>query len=118
MKEALAATDAKIVYVCNIMADKGETTTYELPDFIANVEKYAGPVVDLVLVNSGDISQELVDKYKGEGKKPVKLKNGMELQSRRMKVIECDFVNESDYVRHDPKKLAGVLIDICRGWIK
>jgi 2-phospho-L-lactate transferase/gluconeogenesis factor (CofD/UPF0052 family) len=41
MKEALKETKAKIVYVCNIMTKKGETTTYELPDFIDNIEKYA-----------------------------------------------------------------------------
>jgi 2-phospho-L-lactate transferase/gluconeogenesis factor (CofD/UPF0052 family) len=41
MKEALEKTNAKIVYVCNIMADLGETTTYELTDFIDNIEKYA-----------------------------------------------------------------------------
>jgi hypothetical protein len=41
MKEALAKTDAKIIYVCNIMSDLGETTHYELPDFIENIEKYA-----------------------------------------------------------------------------
>jgi len=40
MKEALEKTNAKIVYVANIMTKKGETTTYELPDFIDNVEKY------------------------------------------------------------------------------
>jgi len=34
--------------------------------------------------------------------------------SRRFKIIEEDFVNESDVVRHDPIKLAKVLIDICR----
>jgi len=34
------------------------------------------------------------------------------------KIIERDFVNESDVVRHDPKKLSATLIDICRGWIK
>lgn len=118
MKEALAETEAKIVYVCNIMADKGETTTYELPDFIDNIEKYAGQVVDYVLVNSGDISQDLVDTYKDEGKKPVKLKDGMEFASRRFRVIERDFINESDVVRHDPQKLAKVLMDVCRGWIK
>jgi len=41
MKQALEKTTAKIVYVCNIMADKGETTNYELNDFIDNIEKYA-----------------------------------------------------------------------------
>ena len=55
MKEVLAETDAKIIYVCNIMADKGETTTYELTDFIDNIEKYAGEVIDYVIVNSGYI---------------------------------------------------------------
>ena len=118
MREALAKTEAKIVYVCNIMADKWETTTYELPDFIDNIEKYAGQVIDYVLVNSGDISQDLVEKYKIEGKKPVKLKDWMEFASRRFKVIERDFLNESDVVRHDPQKLAQVLMDVCRGWIK
>jgi 2-phospho-L-lactate transferase/gluconeogenesis factor (CofD/UPF0052 family) len=41
MKEALAKTSAKIIYVCNIMTKKLETTTYELNDFIDNIEKYA-----------------------------------------------------------------------------
>ena len=50
--------------------------------------------------------------------KPVKLKEGMEFASRRFKVIERDFLNESDVVRHDPQKLAQVLMDVCRGWIK
>jgi 2-phospho-L-lactate transferase/gluconeogenesis factor (CofD/UPF0052 family) len=75
MKEALAKTPAKIIYVCNIMTKQGETTTYELPDFIENIEKYAGKVLDYVFVNNGHISDELVAKYKAEeGKKPVKMK--------------------------------------------
>ena len=66
MREALAETDAKIIYVCNIMADRGETTTYELTDFIDNIEKYAGEVVDYVIVNSGHIDDDAVEKYKLE----------------------------------------------------
>ena len=119
MREALQNTSAKIVYVVNIMADRWETTHYELGDFIENIEKYAWPVVDYVLVNSWHISQELVEKYKNEEwKKPVKVKEGSDYSSRKFKIIERDFVNESDVVRHDPKKLAATLIDICRGWIK
>ena len=101
------------------MADKGETTTYELPDFISNVERYSGEVIDYVLVNSGNISDELVEKYKTEeGKKPVKLKPEMDFGDKSYKIIERDFINESDVVRHDPQKLAAVLMDICRMWIK
>ena len=119
MKEALKKSSAQIVYVVNIMADRWETTSYELEDFIENIEKYAGNVIDYVLVNSWHISEELVEKYRREEwKKPVKLKEWSDYSSRRFKIVERDFVNESDVVRHDPKKLAGTLIDICRGWIK
>lgn len=110
MKETLAETDAKIIYVCNIMADKGETTTYELPDFIDNIEKYAGEIIDYVIVNSGHIWDEAVERYKEkEGKRPVKLKPWMDFSEKSYKVIERDLVNESDLVRHSPPKMASVI---------
>ena len=118
MKEALSKTTAKIVYVCNIMADKGETTTYELPDFIDNIEKYAWKVIDYVLVNNWNISDELVEKYKNEWKKPVKCKTNMCFSWKTYKIIERDFIDESDYVRHNPVKLSKAIIDIAEGWIK
>jgi len=119
MKEALEKTQAKVVYVCNIMADKWETTTYELTDFIDNIEKYIWEnIIDYVLVNSWDISQELVDKYKEEWKKPVKCKDDMCFTWKHYKVVERDFLDESDYVRHNPVKLAKAIIDIAEWWIK
>ncbi len=118
MKEALQKTSAKIIYVCNIMADKWETTTYELPDFIDNIEKYAGKVVDYVLVNNWYISDELVEKYKAEWKNPVKCKKEMCFENKRYKIIERDFIDESDYIRHNPTKLSKAIIDITEGWIK
>lgn len=119
VRKAFKDSNAKVVYVANIMTKKWETTNYELPDFIDNVERYAGDIIDYVLVNSGEISAENVEKYKNEEwKKPVKLKEGMDFGDKSYKIIERDFVNESDVVRHDPQKLAAVLIDICRRWIK
>lgn len=118
-RKAFKDSNAKIVYVANIMTKKWETTHYELPDFINNVERYSGEVIDFVLVNSWNISEELVEKYKTEeGKKPVKLKSDMDFGNKSYKIIERDFINESDVVRHDPLKLAAVLMDICRNWIK
>lgn len=109
MKETLAETDAKVIYVCNIMADKGETTTYELTDFIDNIEKYAGEVIDYVIVNSGHIWDEAVEKYKLEWKKPVKLKVDTDFSGKKYKVLERDLVNHSDLVRHSPPKMASVI---------
>lgn len=119
MKEALAQTQAKIIYVCNIMTKKWETTTYELKDFIDNIEKYAWETIDYVLVNNGHISDELVEKYKTEEwKKPVKLKDIKDFDRKKYTIIEKDFINESDVVRHDPKKLAEVIKELSEWWIK
>jgi len=118
MKQALEKTEAQIIYVCNIMADKWETTHYKLPDFIDNIEKYGWKILDYVLVNSWTIKEELVDKYKIEWKKPIKMKDNMDFSSKSYKVIERDFLDESDYVRHNPKKLSKAIIDIAWGWIK
>ncbi len=78
------------------MTKKGETTHYELPDFIENIERYmGGEMLDYVLVNNGEISEDLVEKYKREeGKKPVKLKPDMDFSDKNYEIIERDFVNE------------------------
>lgn len=114
MKEALTDTKAKIVYVVNIMTKKGETTTYELPDFIDNIEKYAGEVIDYVIVNDWIISDELVEKYKKEEwKKPVKMKESHNFLKKEYKIINANLINESDVVRHDPLKLGKVIREIA-----
>lgn len=114
MREALEKTTAKIVYVCNIMTKQWETTHYELPDFIDNIEKYAWNVIDYVIVNSWYISDEVALKYKEEEwKKPVKLKHTHNFDWKNYKIIETDLVNESDVVRHDPIKLWYIIRKIC-----
>jgi len=38
--------------------------------------------------------------------------------NKNYKIIERDFIDESDYVRHNPVKLSKAIIDIAEGWIK
>jgi hypothetical protein len=55
----------------------------------------------------------MVKKYKQEeNKKPVKIKNLDEFNDKNYKVIERDLLNEKDFIRHSPKKLALVIEDI------
>jgi uncharacterized cofD-like protein len=77
MREALHASTAKIIYICNAMTKRGETTNMEVIDFIDTIEKYIDPgKLDYVIVNNGYISNEVVDKYKlEENKKPLKIKD-------------------------------------------
>jgi len=120
MREALDATSAKLIYVCNAMTKRGETTNMEVKDFIEAIEKFIGPAeLDYVIVNNGIIDDEIVAKYKiEENKKPVKIKNILDFADKKYKIIERNVVSDEDFVRHDPEKLAKILQDIIDGWIK
>jgi uncharacterized cofD-like protein len=114
MREALSETKAQIIYVCNAMTKRGETTNMEVIDFINAIEKYIEPwMLDFVVINNGHIADEVVEKYKKEeNKKPVKIKDPSVFDGKSYKVIEWDIVNDADVVRHDPVKLAKILEEI------
>ncbi|MCP4523768.1 MAG: YvcK family protein, partial [Candidatus Gracilibacteria bacterium] len=122
VKKAIKNSNAKVVYFCNIMTKQGETSGFEVQDFIDVIEKYLGKgVLDYVVVNDGNISDYMVKKYKEiEGKKPVKIKekNKKELKNKGYKVIERDMLHEQDFVRHSSKKIASIIDDLVDGWVK
>ncbi len=120
MKEALHTSNGKIIYICNAMTKRGETTNMEVIDFIDTIEKYIEPEkLDYVIVNNGHISDEVVEKYKQEeNKRPLKIKDYSLFEGKCYTIIERDIVNDADYVRHNPAKLAKILEDIVDGWIK
>jgi uncharacterized cofD-like protein len=120
MREALDKSPAKIIYICNAMTKRGETTNMEVIDFIDTIERYIDPgKLDYVIVNSGIISDEIVAKYKlEENKKPLNIKDRSIFTGKSYTVLERDIVNDEDYVRHHPMKLAHILEEIVEGWVR
>ena len=92
----------------------------EVIDFINTIERYTEPRdIDYVIVNNGYIDDEIIKKYKEEeNKRPLKIKDYSQFLEKTYKVIERDIVNDEDFVRHDPYKLAKIIDDIVEGWIK
>ncbi|GHU27148.1 hypothetical protein AGMMS50256_06300 [Betaproteobacteria bacterium] len=119
MVEVLRGSMAKIIYVCNIMTKHGETDGFAVEDFVRVLEQYLGEGrIDYLLVNNGKLRASLVQKYAKEGKAPVRLKNKSMLTCKGIKVVERDFTSETDYIRHDPHKLANTIKDFASGWIR
>jgi uncharacterized cofD-like protein len=114
MQEALSASHAHIVYVCNAMTKRGETTNMEVIDFIDTIERYIWlDQLDYVIVNNGYIDADILAKYKSEeNKNPLKIKDQSLFSGKSYQVVECDIVNDDDIVRHDPMKLAKILKEI------
>ncbi|MEM8727799.1 MAG: gluconeogenesis factor YvcK family protein [Chlamydiota bacterium] len=66
--QALRESDAKKVFIANLMNRKGQTTGYKVSDYLDEIVTYLGEdIFDYILVNSQIPDQELIDKYAEEG---------------------------------------------------
>ena len=119
MVETIRTSAAKIIYVCNVMTKHGETDGFAVEDFVRVIEHYIGVGrIDFVLVNNGELRADLLKKYELEGKVPVRLRDRKTLLGKGIKIVERDFTSTTDYIRHDPRKLARTVEDFASGWVK
>ena len=106
MKQALKQSKAKIMYVCNIMTQPGETDKFKVSDHINKLNEYLGErKVDVVIANNGKIEPNIIKKYSSlEQKDPVILDKqnlkGIEIISDGLITIE------EGSLRHDTLKLS------------
>lgn len=106
IKEELKKSKAKIMYVCNIMTQPGETDKFNVSDHINKLNEYLGErKVDIVLANNSKISDDIIEKYSTlEQKDPVILD---EENLKNIEIIRDDLVKVEDgSLRHDTLKLA------------
>ena len=119
MVDTLRHAQARIIYICNVMTKHGETDGFYVDDFVRVLEHYLGEGrIDYLLVNSGELRDDLLEKYRSEGKTPVRMRDRSQLAGKGIKIIERDFTSDTDYIRHDPRKLARTVEDFASGWIK
>ncbi|MCC6313963.1 MAG: YvcK family protein [Thermomicrobiales bacterium] len=110
--QALRWTPGRVVYVCNVATQPGETDDFTVADHVRVVVDQLGPnVVDVVLVNSNPASAAAIGPT--EPIDPV-LPNGWDMPGAGFVVVERDVVNDRNPLRHDPEKLSLALLDIAR----
>ncbi|MGC8651325.1 MAG: gluconeogenesis factor YvcK family protein [Minisyncoccia bacterium] len=110
IKEAVASSKAKKIYICNIMTKYGETNHFAAEKFLSVLEKYLGKgVIDYFLINKEKPKKSYLEKYKKEGAELVKYDKKYLLSLKKPKVIFASLVRNSPLLRHDSKKLAKVI---------
>ena len=96
---------AKILYVCNMMTQPGETDDFKVSDHINVLNNYLGKrKIDIVIANNGTIDEEVIEKYSSlEQKDPVLL----DKENIDIKIIEDNLVSiQNELIRHDDLKLS------------
>jgi uncharacterized cofD-like protein len=105
--EALARFEGPVVYVANVMTQRGETDGYTVSDHIQAITDHVGPVLTDVLVHTGKLPDELVARYAAEGATPVFFDRDV-VRSQGVRTWESELLSEDlgSGVRHDPDRLA------------
>ena len=107
IKEAIKKCSAKTIYVCNMMTQPGETDKYTVSKHIEVCNKYMGKKLDAILVNTGEISDEILEKYLVQEQKDPVIYDKEKVKEIGIEYIENDYVSiEEGILRHNVDKLA------------
>lgn len=98
-------SQAKVMYICNMITQPGETDKYNVSNHIKTLEKFLGKnKIDVVIANNAKLPNDIKLLAKSEGKEQVKI-DYSNLDKMSIRVIEDKlFKIEDGYLRHDSLK--------------
>ena len=105
--EAIDSSKGKIMYVCNMVTQPGETEDFKVSDHVKLLNQYLGKrKINVVVANNGKIDEEMAKRYESlEQKDPVEL-DRKETKSMVEKIIADDYVIvKNNLLRHNVLKL-------------
>ena len=105
---AISASDAPVVFVCNVASQKGETEGFDVADHISAIRTHCpGLRIDYVLANSNmspldpGASAHLI---RAEG-----------FDMRHLRLVQADLTNDQFRTHHHPEKLARAILNLYDG---
>ena len=114
MREAVRHMRGRVVYVCNVMTQPGETDGFTAADHLSALYRHgAAGLVDDVVVNDTPASPAILAAYRAQGAQPVSTDTSA-LAALGVRVVHADIAAEGDVFRHDPERLAAVLVRLAR----
>ncbi len=112
VREAIHWSKGSTVYVCNVATQHGETDHFGYADHVQQIVDYLGQgELDYALVNSNPAAADAISPEWGV---EAVIYDGAPLTAGNVQVIARDVVNDVNPLRHDPSKLAEVLIELAR----
>jgi uncharacterized cofD-like protein len=129
LREAIVASRARCIYVCNLMTQPGQTEGLTAGQHLGMLQEYLGRPVDAVILNDGTFPPELLDLYAQVNSLPVV----NDLSASEVSVYLADLVEQPDaetlraytrpqradmqvglhLIRHDAEKLAAQIIALA-----
>lgn len=126
--EALERTNAKIIYVSNLVSKRGQTDGFTVSDHASEIERFAGnkKILDYVLYNKAAPSEAVAKRYEEEGGY-VTLADVDKLMGQHYEAVGGDFlgqmatangadtlIEKRSLIRHDAKAVAKLILELHR----
>ena len=113
ISDAVCASDALKIYICNIMTQDGETEGMTACDHVKALLRHSAPaLVDLCLCNCAPVRQGLLERYREEDAAPIVVDRDA-IEALGVEVVERPLASETqDYARHSVRRLAQAVMEL------
>jgi uncharacterized cofD-like protein len=113
---AIGNAQATKIFICNLMTQPGETDGYTARQHLETVKRYAPEIAfDYVILNDRPISAKQSALYGADGAYQIGMQDHLfeKAFGAETQVIRADLLDDGEKVRHNPDKLARVVLACC-----
>ncbi len=108
IREAIAASGAMVVFVCNVATQPGETTAFDLADHLEALERHGAVHLPEVVLANNNFGAQPPAPWNGE---PVQLRWPPSVAHPPRLVLD-DLVDPMNAHHHDPERLATAIMAV------
>lgn len=110
--QAVAASKAQRVFICNTVIQPGETDGFDTGSHLEAIARHTGKrLIDVVIINKTSFSRSALDDLANRRSYPVT--DTKEPYHPGVKKVTVDAANETNPARHDSEKLSLALIELA-----
>jgi uncharacterized cofD-like protein len=110
--QAIAASPAVKIFICNLMTEANESLHMSASDHIRAIYAHSGPgIFDFALVNSASVSAAMKERYAEESAEQVAC-DAEAVESLGVKCITGNFVEEHQVARHATDRLCAEILEL------
>lgn len=108
VRKEIDNSKAKLMYVCNIMTQPGETDDFKVSDHVKLLNSYLGKhKIDTVILNNGKIDADIVKNYETTEQKDLVEMDYDNLEKMNLDIIDNDYIMiDNGMIRHNTLRVA------------
>ena len=113
ISQAVCASKAMKIYICNIMTQDGETEGMTASDHVKALLDHSGPgLVDICLCNSASVRPGLLERYKEEDSAPIVVDKEA-IEALGVELVTRPLASETlNYARHSFARLSAAVMEL------